>query len=298
MRKPFAVLILALTLVFLGGGAGGMGVSGNGETVTLQGVPGPPGPAGPSGPAGPPGAVGVNFRGDWNSTASYQEGDVVSVNDKLYIATAKSLNSEPPSSKWQVFTGVPGPRGATGPQGPVGVVFRGEWSSEAAYAPGDIVVVDDVLYVALRGTTSQPPGEDWHVLGAPGPQGAPGPKGEKGDKGDAGSPGADSQVPGPSGPKGETGDTGPRGPAGADSVVPGPIGPPGLAGADSTVPGPPGPAGADSMVPGPIGPPGPEGPPGPQGLPGMSCPKGFEAGTMTLSGLGGLFTIYVCIQVG
>lgn len=95
---------------------------------------GPTGPAGatgatgPQGPQGPPG--GVNWRGTWSGTTSYNQGDGVVYSGTLYVAVTTTLNEVPPNtSYWEVLAGATGPQGptgatgatgATGPTGPAG----------------------------------------------------------------------------------------------------------------------------------------------------------------------------------
>ena len=177
MNKAIAVLALALTLVFLGGGATGLGVAG-GDTETLVGPQGPPGPAGARGPAGkqgPPGAglvgprgvTGISFKGQWRAGALYDTEDVVSVGGVLYVATRANLTDSPPASGWTALTGQRGPAGAEGPAGALGP--RGPAGQDGA--PG----------AAVTG----PAGPE----GPAGPQGNIGPEGPIGPVGPPGLPG-------------------------------------------------------------------------------------------------------------
>ena len=86
---------------------------------------------------------------------------------------------------------------------------------------------------------------------------------------------------GKQGKPGKTGKTGPRGPAG----------PPGA-------PGPKGDKG-DTGAAGAAGPPGPKGDKGDAGPPGgVTCPDGFEPGTLIINHPGGQATTYVCMTPG
>ena len=83
MKKVFLLFTAAIVLVFLGGGATGMGVFESSATTTTQTVRGPPGPqgekgaqghAGQTGAQGPPGAVGLVGRQDVRALISRASG--------------------------------------------------------------------------------------------------------------------------------------------------------------------------------------------------------------------------------
>jgi hypothetical protein len=46
---------------------------------------------------------GLNWRGNWSSTASYNIGDAVLSNGYVYSAKVANTNSKPPSANWTVF---------------------------------------------------------------------------------------------------------------------------------------------------------------------------------------------------
>lgn len=54
-------------------------------------------------------AVGFDFKGDWNASTSYTQGQLVSYNATLWHAKANNINSIPydGSSDWGVFVGIP-----------------------------------------------------------------------------------------------------------------------------------------------------------------------------------------------
>src|SRR5215472_14134965 len=138
-------------------------VAGNNDlSVTLlpavtTGPAGPPGPQGPPGPKGdtgatgapgaagspgapgalgPPGPAGINNRGTWSASLTYNANDAVSDGGSYWLALVQNTNSEPSPSNflWQQLAaqgaagpagapgapGVPGATGATGPAGPAG----------------------------------------------------------------------------------------------------------------------------------------------------------------------------------
>lgn len=172
--------------------------------------------------------------------------DTRSARHGVLAIAALALLSACPSA--QGPAGPAGATGATGPQGPAGSVtvtaaWKGEWNLDTVYKPGDEVVYDGFVWIALRENEGLVPGKDyaeienpWLLISIPGVQGPPGPQGEPGPQGD----------PGPAGPQGPQGEVGTQGPAGP-SGEPGPQGPQGVA-----------------------GPAGPQGPVGPQGAPGLA----------------------------
>ena len=163
------------------------------------GPQGPQGPAGPQGDVGPQGAIGPQ-----------------------------------------------GPQGANGPQGAVGATgatgedgtfidtWQDAWDSATAYTTGDLVSHTDVLFgfnafgtfVAVAGSTNEPPivsnavnAAYWNLvaLGVEGPTGATGdtgPQGETGPQGPQGAVGPQGDT-GPQGAVGPQGDTGPQGATGS-----------------------------------------------------------------------------------
>lgn len=207
MTRALITGILGVALIFSGGGATGMQVAGDGSThevVRTREIVGPPGPQGPQGPQGPRGKPGINATStlNWDAGITYQPGDVVASGRNLYVATAKNLDSKPPSPSWALLplgaTGEQGPPGPAGPPGPEGA--RGPAGPEGPAGPAG------------------PQGEQGAVgltgdRGPIGETGARGPQGETGARGPAG-------PAGPEGPQGERGPAGPPGPAG-------PQGPPG-----------------------------------------------------------------------
>lgn len=207
-------------------------------TQVARGDIGPPGSVGDQGPRG---ASGINWRGTWDTTYTYFQGDGVSYNNHPYVAVTENAGYVPDSNatKWtpvtQGATGAQGPPGATGlqgvqgpvgPQGPQGaqgnqgsagsgVVWLGTWSSGTTYVQGNGVTNDGTLYIAIAETTNnEPPNATYWVAfsGAEGPEGPIGPQG----------------VIGPQGPQGSIGPTGATGPTGAIGPT-GPVGPAALA---------------------------------------------------------------------
>jgi Collagen triple helix repeat (20 copies)/Head domain of trimeric autotransporter adhesin/Chaperone of endosialidase len=164
------------------GPQGPIGLTGAQGLLGLTGAIGPQGPTGPTGATGDQGPP-VSFRGEWNSSASYAVGDVVSENGTSYIALTGNLSIDPATdvsgsgTTWAVLAlrGATGPTGPTGPQGVQGIQ-------------------------GSTGATGQ--------TGPAGPTGATGPSGSQGIQGIQG-PTGDT---GPVGPTGAQGPTGPMGP--------------------------------------------------------------------------------------
>lgn len=102
-------------------------------------------------------------------------------------------------------------------------LYKGAWSSGAAYDFLDMVTKDGSSYLCIA-EDGAPAGTAvtnttyWGQVAQKGDTGAQGPKGDKGDKGDTGATGPQ----GPQGPRGATGATGPQGPSG---VYTGPLKP-------------------------------------------------------------------------
>ena len=151
-RIPMYAQAFALTPGPAGpqGPPGPQGPQGPSGANGLNGSAGPQGPAGPMGPMGSigltgatgqqgvQGPIGINNRGAWNASSSYNVNDAVSDGGSFWLAvqtvSANTPNSEPSSTNasWQLLsaqgaqgpqgqTGLQGPQGATGSQGPIGV---------------------------------------------------------------------------------------------------------------------------------------------------------------------------------
>lgn len=141
---------------------GSTGPQGPAGAIGPQGPAGPMGPIGLTGATGPQGAqgpVGINNRGAWSASNSYNANDGVSDQGSFWLAlqpfAANAPNSEPSTTNnnWQLLA-AQGAQGAQGPQG-------------------------------LQGAAG-PAGPQ----GIPGPAGQAGPAGPQGPAGPAGPPGA------------------------------------------------------------------------------------------------------------
>ncbi len=159
-RMPMYAHAFALTP----GPAGPQGPAG------AVGATGPQGPAGPTGAQGPQGPIGINNRGAWNSSNTYNANDAVTDQGAFWLAlqtiVANTPNSEPSAanSSWQLLAAA-GPSGTQGPAGPVG-------ATGATGAPGP---------PGLAGPQGVP-----GIPGAIGPVGPPGPAGPQGAAGSGG----------------------------------------------------------------------------------------------------------------
>jgi hypothetical protein len=114
------------------------------SVIGPPGPQGPAGPPGPQGPAGPQGAIGPEgptgstgpqgdgfaFRGEWSTTTTYHERDVVTEQGSAYIATGESIGVDPtaPGDSWALFV-------ARGEVGPAGVDGRNGIGATVAQIP-------------------------------------------------------------------------------------------------------------------------------------------------------------------
>lgn len=139
-----------------------------------------------------------------------------------------SANEQLVSWNQQGLSGATGATGAAGPQGPTGakgLLWRGAYDTNSAYAVDDAVVSFGSAYVAVAPVPALPcttnkcpllygPGvfPAWSLLASKGDDGAPGSTGATGPAGAPGATGATGPT-GPTGLTGAAGSTGPRGPS-------------------------------------------------------------------------------------
>ena len=226
------------------------------------------------------GRNGMDYKGAWSGTTTYQVGAVVNFSDQNYYSlVAPNLNRNPATqSSYWVLVGTNGntiKSGAGAPMSTQGAVgdFWIDTNSKIIYGPK---------------TTSGWPLLGTNMMGAQGPKGDPGAAGPTGPAGAIG-PGVPAGVAGPPGdagpigPTGPAGVVGPAGPAGADGAI-GPTGPVGVAGpagatgaqgpaGDTGAQGPAGPQGSDGAL-GNTGPQGQKGDTGPNTYAGQKCSAG------------------------
>src|SRR3954471_18568858 len=159
------------------------------------GPEGPLGPTGPMGPPGPEGPAGLNWLGDYSSTASYQPFDTVFFNGSSYVALVAMTSSttetpSPVATKWHLIAskgdlGDTGPRGLTGntgptgAQGPAGLTWRGPWVPNAVYTQTDVVYYAGSTYEAklshsFHSTTPDADTAYWQLVAARGADGGGG----------------------------------------------------------------------------------------------------------------------------
>ncbi len=116
----------------------------------LSGSPGAAGPTGPTGLQGPQGPSGgsTNWRGTWNSGASYNAIDAVAYNGSSYIALSTNVNAQPDISPgiWQLLA-------AAGTSGQ-GFVFRNAFSNSTNYNAYDVVTYNGSSYEATMAIAS------------------------------------------------------------------------------------------------------------------------------------------------
>lgn len=126
------------------------------------------------GPAGLDGAIGLNWRGAWNSLTTYQVSDGVEHNGSSYIATNVGANHAPPNSSfWNLVAS----------KGDQGMVWKGPFVIHHAYNVGEGVQFNGSSYINTTATdssyASNPPADpaSWDLValkGDTGPTGASG----------------------------------------------------------------------------------------------------------------------------
>lgn len=176
------------------GEQGIQGVQGEQGNQGLQGIQGELGPQGPQGIQGVQGIQGIqgeeaianiNYRGDWESGATYVHFDVngntdvvkSTVDGNAYYCKLTNSGNEPSASPtyWSIFVmkGAQGIQGVQGVQGEIGP--RGVQGIQGIQGEKGIQGVQGVQGMPGNG-----------IQGQQGIQGIQGLKGDKGDKGDAG----------------------------------------------------------------------------------------------------------------
>jgi hypothetical protein len=121
---------------------------------------------------------GLNWRGAWNSGATYAAGDLAVSGGVLYVALTGNTNSAPPNANWQVL--------AMTVVNSV-ITWRGAWSSSTNYAVNDAVSDGGNAYIAVApNTNSEPPNSNWNLLASKGATGVAGSAGATGATGPAG----------------------------------------------------------------------------------------------------------------
>lgn len=253
---------------------GARGATGATGAIGLTGATGATGAPGAVGATGAAGAGLVNYRGSYQSTMNYANGDVVTFAGSTYISqgssnvgntpgfttnwgllasvgaagaagpagvTGTTGQQGPPGFGVQGVTGATGVTGNTGATGRPGLVYQGTYGSTTNYALGDVVLWAGSSFASLMdanhgNTPGMVPGT-WGLLTSQGPVGITGARGATGVTGATG-------VLGPVGPPGERGDQGAQGLAGQAGAqgLPGVTGSTGLQGPMGST-GPAGPVG-------------------------------------------------------
>lgn len=121
------------------GPAGPPGATGATGLMGPQGPQGATGPAGAPGATGPQGPAGVNFRGAWDSGASYLAHDAVFYNGSTYLALVTSQGAAPDivPAAWTLLAQA-GSAGATGPTGAAATVSIGTVTTVAPGTPATV----------------------------------------------------------------------------------------------------------------------------------------------------------------
>lgn len=183
------------------GATGGQGPRGYTGTT---GPTGATGIVGPTGAVGPTGGISNRFLGEWSSSTTYVNDDIVSLNGTTYISRTTNLNKSPNSyldSEWFLISsgGVDGRTGYTGPAGAISNRFLNEWSTSVNYFSDDVITLNGSSWISLSGDSSLPAipqnsghnpvaysGSLWAVLALKGSTGSTGPTGSIGATGPSG----------------------------------------------------------------------------------------------------------------
>lgn len=179
MKRLRLIILLLLSLAFMGGVGVAFADGGHGDDSGYHGQTCKAGPRGERGPAGPQGPKG----------------------DRGPAGTPGHTGPAGPKGD----TGATGPKGDTGAQGPQGP--KGPQGERGpAGAPGTPGTPGHIGETGPQGP-----------VGPQGPKGDTGAQGPQGPKGDTGARGPQGPV-GATGPQGPRGNTGPQGPSGKDGV--------------------------------------------------------------------------------
>ncbi len=207
-----AVLDVTLATVGPAGPVGPIGLTGSAGSTGATGATGLQGVAGPAGAKGDAGAIGP--VGSTGATGSQgPQGPVGSQGVQGPQGIAGPAGAMGPVGA-NGSAGVTGPAGATGaggvtgPAGPVGMLFRGSYSSSVNYAVNDAVSYQGASYISEaavnHGNTPATNPAYWSVLAAQGAAGSQGPAGATGATGPQGAAGSQG-VPGVAGAAGAVG---------------------------------------------------------------------------------------------
>ena len=157
--------------------------------VIATNLTGPPGPQGPQGLNCTSSVTTVAYDGNWNATTVYATGNFVVYNYTVYVADMPNIAVPPNSNStiWNVAsnflvgaTGGVGPAGNNGLNG-TSLLFVGIWNASQTYQQSNVVLYNNVLYVAYGNTTGNQPDispVDWqpieNIVGPAGPMGPSG----------------------------------------------------------------------------------------------------------------------------
>lgn len=95
-----------------------------------------------------------NTLENWRDNVTYQQGDVITHNGKIYVAES-TTTATPPSAPWALFAN--------------GTISA--WNEGTTYNIGDYISSGDKIYRALTGTTAEQPALSpaaWRQIGLPG----------------------------------------------------------------------------------------------------------------------------------
>jgi len=109
------------------------------------------------------GQAGLVWRGAYNGSTAYADGDAVSYSGSSYICIVPTTGNLPTNGTyWNLLVEV----GAAGEQGIPGLVWRGAYSGGTTYAPGDAVIYQGSSYICILASTGNVPTNQtyWDLL--------------------------------------------------------------------------------------------------------------------------------------
>jgi len=103
----------------------------------------------------------------WGEPDAINVGDIINYKGDLYVNLTGDLSSNPPDedeTNWTAFTS------ADEPAPSFVIKILDDWSQVGDVFAGDVINYNGALYVSLTGAATEPPSEDWEVLGNTAPQ--------------------------------------------------------------------------------------------------------------------------------
>lgn len=92
-------------------------------------------------------------KSSWDSSVEYMVGNFVVYNNAIYLCIVNNNNIIPTNTQYWVYLGLRGERGAPY----INAQIKYQWNSSIEYAIHDVVIIDNVLYIATASSTNQYP---------------------------------------------------------------------------------------------------------------------------------------------